>query len=251
MAFELVSTAALHQQRTAFDNMIRHAAEVRGRSVDGGGHLVVGARAPLQHGGGQVVPGGIRTASLLGLRVMWDEAGQKLRPLLHHLHKDDLCTVKPGAQTVLQVMSVCAELFAVCSMEDLASGDYVSVQRWEAWLAPPRILANTSTDFVLEGLVNSMPFPVDDPSRRDAVLASTDCFLLVLICDSASSNIKSLRWFAAQARLAGPKFLFFPEVRALRGGGGRLNRFPEQAAPPNIGLDGTRSVLRTRTNPPV
>lgn len=70
---------------------------------------------------------------------MWDEAGQKLRAVLDP-QRSLTTNGSAGAQTTLQVMTSSCNLFCVVLKEDVRTGGHVSVERWEPWLTPMRVL---------------------------------------------------------------------------------------------------------------
>ena len=210
-ACRLVATAMLHKQEVAFRTMVAHARAAHSA-----------ARHPCPRPAGEPLPGGselselcdqFRCSAFLGVRLMWDEAGQRMRPLLDRLAAEGRNGPTGSSQTILQVMTLSCHLFAVAMKQDLRTGRFVSVERWQPWLTPMRIMENTSTNCVLEALVTSMPFCMDTahPSRS-AVLDATDATIFVFICDSASSNIRAVKWFLAQAATLGPKVLMHVEA---------------------------------------
>jgi hypothetical protein len=199
---ELVANSALSLQRLFWDRMLSSASQSRGAGPQG-----CDARGASQDGPSP------RNMAFLGCKVMWDEAAHKLRPLLKHGNLD---TSDPASgHAVLQVMSMVCLLTCVCiGFARDGSGEWASVQRWEPWLCPLRILSSTSTNCILHALITSMPFCIDDPDARKNILEACDLFVRVLCCDAASGNIRSLRYFLHQCSLE-PRFLFHCEICSI------------------------------------
>ena len=204
LARELVAKASLRLQKYFFQNMLEAAASVRASTSAAVGPQDVGCRS-LQPAFG---PGGGSTA-FLGLRICWDEASHHMRALFTRTGSE--IAVSSVANSTVQVMTACCDLTCVVAKE-MAGGHYISLQRWEPWLCPPRPLAKTSTDYVLHAVITTMPFEWDSHNSMQAVLAACDGLIVVMLCDSASSNLKALRWFAYTSLRYGIKILWHPEV---------------------------------------
>ena len=200
MAQELVANAALTLQKRWWANGLAHAvARV----------TQVSANRRNQ----DVVEQTIDFSSYLGLRLVWDEAGHKMKPLLSQASvatQKAECDV--AASAVVQVLTATCDLFGVCSVSDRASNRAASFDRWQPWLCPPRPLLNTSADFVLEALLTMLPFPLDDRSSLQAVMKGCDALFVVLLCDSASSNIRLCRYLVHVARQIGMRLIIHVEV---------------------------------------
>ena len=200
MAQELVANAALTLQKRWWANGLAHAvARV----------TQVSANRRNQ----DVVEQTIDFSSYLGLRLVWDEAGHKMKPLLSQASvatQKAECDV--AASAVVQVLTATCDLFGVCSVSDRASNRAASFDRWQPWLCPPRPLLNTSADFVLEALLTMLPFPLDDRSSLQAVMKGCDALFVVLLCDSASSNIRLCRYLVHVARQLGMRLIIHVEV---------------------------------------
>ena len=198
-AAELVANAALDYQRRAFESSCRRAAAHR-------------ATLPAP-GSTQVEVSNANTGYMfLGCRLMWDEASQTMRPLLNL--GDSVMDSKAaalGAQTKIQCMTLACSLFAVAtSVDDV--GNWVSATRWEPWLTPLRLMAHVTSNRILEALLSSMPFNMDLPSSRKFVESACDAVLVALICDSAASNLKALRYLYYCAKVGGERWLIHAEV---------------------------------------
>ena len=195
-AQELVCKSALEIQRSFWSKMI--ASSARDRTARAEAHRASSHQRRSSD------------FAFLGCRLMWDEAAHKLRPLLSYGEREGNASAPSSGHTVLQVMSVVCVLTCVC-VGVSEGGDWFSAQRWEPWLCPLRILASTHTNYILQALLSSLPFLVDDGAARDTVLRACDLFVFVLACDAASSNIKSIKYLLHVLRQE-PRFLMHPEI---------------------------------------
>lgn len=204
VACHLVSSAALHKQQAAFDAMVGHASAARAQRD----RPSTGDDSPCT----EVAVGRFRCSAFLGMRLMWDESAQRLRPLLDRIASSDP-SKSAGAQAISQVMTLSCHLFAVALKEDLITGEFMSTERWEPWLTPMRILESTSTNYILEALVRNMPFCMDaGHPDRGRILQACDALVVVFVCDSASSNVRSIKWFMAHAEMMGKQVLVHAEA---------------------------------------
>ena len=170
---ELVAKASLHLQERFWCNMVAAAAASRRASSLSTVPLPSAPSLPtclVLH-----TPAAT-TVGFLGCRVMWDEAAHKLRPLLgSKTDGSPSSATLAGGQAVSQILSMVCFLTCVCLR--FAGDEYMSVQRWEPWICPLRIMSQTTTNYILQAVLSNMPFALDDPSVKETVLAACDLLI--------------------------------------------------------------------------
>jgi hypothetical protein len=145
MAGELVGNAALDLQRRAWDRTVANSTRCKA------------ALAPAAAPSSSTTLAIGKTEVFLGCRVMWDEAGQRLRSLATKFGDSGApmrSLLSGGAQAVVEVLAMVCVLF-VMVLHTTPDG-YRACQRWEPWLAPMRPLAATTANHILEGLLTNV-----------------------------------------------------------------------------------------------
>ena len=191
IAAELVATAVLELQRRAFDDMLNQA-EARAAARAAAGDANLRDESIVPH---------MKSMCFLGCRLMWDEACQNLRPLLSKRASPGSSTA--GSHLAIDAMTLAYRLTCVCIREDAATGAFVTVQRWEPWHTPVRIMPRCTADHILHALLASMPFDLSAPLDRSKILRACNYVVLVFLCDSASSNLRALRQLALYSMAGG------------------------------------------------
>ena len=203
MAQQFIASAALHLQGRWWKQCVAVATLSRaqgGRSNGQGAELAVST---------------LEASRFLGLRVVWDEAGHKMRPLLKQTSQPSVAACDPRASAVVQVLTATCDVFSVCCVSDASTNRSVSLDRWEPWLCPPRPLLSTSADFILHALLTMLPFPVDERPALESVLNACDVLFVVFLCDSASGNLRACRYLLHIARQVGFRVIFHIEVCSI------------------------------------
>ena len=81
-------------------------------------------------------------------------------------------------------------------MVGMRSGDDEDIKwRQERKFAPVFFIESTSANYVLEALIRGLPIPIEDKERLLKIIADREIVLLVLVHDSASSNLAAVNWF--------------------------------------------------------
>ena len=81
-------------------------------------------------------------------------------------------------------------------MVGMRSGDDEDIKwRQERKFAPVFFIESTSANYVLEALIRGLPIPIKEKERLLKIIADREIVLLVLVHDSASSNLAAVNWF--------------------------------------------------------
>ena len=210
----LVGESALFLQQLFFDRMLERAATVREAGLR---HRSLAVGAGLDLGSTALVTRAPTRSfkQFLGCRVMWDEASHRMRPLLVSLGQQ-WRQQGPGqgsaSNAVLKALTMVCVLTCVCISIDDASGAWMMVQRWEPWMCPVRLMPSSTADAIAEALLSGMPFALDKPGDRARLLRACDAAIITLLCDSASANLRAVRFMHHCARLGGEKILLHCEA---------------------------------------
>ena len=202
MGTQLLASTALRMQTASWHRAQDMAIAARQRHLQQA-RSQPGASTPRSESSpsGEVTEHG-RFVNILGCRLMWDEAGQKLRGLASRLCPTSASTGKFGnkgsSQVVVNVMAAVCML--TCVVMYMTTSSCVMAQRWEPWLMPCRLMPRTTANHVLAALIPSMPFQIDDAESMRKFGSACFAAILVLICDSAASNLRALRYLFYHAQ---------------------------------------------------
>ena len=102
MAQQFIASAALHLQGRWWKQGIAAATLSRAQGGRSNGQGEESAVSTLE------------ASRFLGLRVVWDEAGHKMRPLLQQTSQPSVAACDPRASAVVQVLTATCDVFSVC-----------------------------------------------------------------------------------------------------------------------------------------
>ena len=165
-----------------------------------------GLLATAHPGDGMGVPAAMR---VLMFACQWDETSQKFK------------MVPAKGQTSTSRGTTTSALAAQCMV---FSGSIVEkgIKHEESVHIEPffvrtMVVAETSANFLLEGLLRSLPFSFEDPQRMAQLSAATDFFVISATVDRASANQLAAAWLASRASLLPRNIIPWCEFCAAHG----------------------------------
>lgn len=132
-----------------------------------------------------------------GFSIMWDEAAQKGRAL------KSVAFGQAGgkSQRVVEVMVSLGVAFqGACVVKPRLAGSVDDQQEgvlaeWQPWLCPPLFMTATAHTHIIAGLRKAMPIDLCDADSVKMFVQGVDVGIVVMIFDSASSNLTAFSCF--------------------------------------------------------
>ena len=115
----------------------------------------------------------------------WDETSQKFRSLRKVGDHGERITYQALAHQVM--------VFSGAITVEGRVKDGIST---EPFFVRSMVLCETSTNFLLEGVLRSLPFAFENVEQMTKLCASNDCFVFIVVVDRASANSLSAAWLA-------------------------------------------------------
>lgn len=145
---------------------------------------------------------GIRCRRTIAFACMWDETSQKFRTVK--------AVDKSGAKSAFGKLAHQIQVFGGAVIQVDQIGDGMPFFRVDPWFSKSCILDETSANYILEGLLRSLPFKLE-PVEILNICRSADEFLFTATVDRASSNGLAGAWIAEQVAKLPQQISFYVE----------------------------------------
>lgn len=145
--------------------------------------------------------------TFMGYRLMWDEAAQKLRPLLSAADRKRV-DQSLKSQAIVQVFAAACKMFLQKSWQSEYGAVAVEC-RWEPWTVPCYMLSNTKTNSIIEAVLRAVPISWTTEQMASFVDA-TDFTLIWLVFDSVVTNLNTVRYLLQSSLTFPPSMAIVP-----------------------------------------
>ena len=190
LAFDVVSKSALAQQQAWFARVFRPAEE-----------------SGASPGSSGAVPGEVRV-----IAWQWDETSQRIKAMLR---KDRLPGERVSHKKVATQIMMQAGLLSAFKVGDRCC----ALASSEEWLCRGLKMAETNSDYLLEGMARAMPAFFDDVADVLRLCTGASLVIVSLCCDRASPNFRACAWLWKQMASPQLSHRIFPHIEpcALHG----------------------------------